>query len=172
MWGVLFVVPDIMAGGWVGGNTKSEVGGMARLRSCQTCGRIHAGACPQNKTRKKEATELTKLRTCRRWDQVRREVYGRDHYLCRVCWESGRLAVDCLEAHHIIPLSEYPDLAYDPDNIITLCIKHHKAADRGEIDRCMLHRLASEARISPPGGRGGGRGTPGYHESPHKRKKF
>jgi len=27
MWGVLFVVPDIMAGGWVGGNTKSEVGG-------------------------------------------------------------------------------------------------------------------------------------------------
>ena len=28
MWGVLFVVPDIMAGGWVGGNTKSEVGGM------------------------------------------------------------------------------------------------------------------------------------------------
>ena len=27
MWGVLFAVPDIIAGGWVGGNTKSEVDG-------------------------------------------------------------------------------------------------------------------------------------------------
>lgn len=124
---------------------------MGRLKACAYCGRIHAGACSQKQARIKEATELTKLRTCRRWDQVRQGVYCRDHNLCRACWESGRLTVDGLEAHHIIPLSERPDLAYDPDNIITLCTRHHKAADRGEIDRRTLHRLASEAEISPGG---------------------
>ena len=40
---------------------------------------------------------------------------------------------------------------YDIDNGITLCVKHHKAADRGEIDRGRLRELAAEP-VSPPRG--------------------
>ena len=70
--------------------------------------------------------------------------------MCRVCLEQGRITTGKIEAHHIVPLVEDKDLAYDVDNGITLCIKHHKAADRGEIDRDKLRRLAVMVD-TPPG---------------------
>lgn len=65
--------------------------------------------------------------------------------MCRVCLEQGRITTVKIEAHHIVPLVEDKDLAYDIDNGITLCVKHHKAADRGEIDRDRLRELAARA---------------------------
>ena len=94
--------------------------------------------------RTKESTEHTRLRTCRRWDKTRKAVNERDRHLCRVCLSLGRLQYDALETHHIVPLAEDPEKAYDDDNLITLCVRHHKAADRGEIDRGELLRLARE----------------------------
>lgn len=73
--------------------------------------------------------------------------------MCRVCLEQGRITTDKIEAHHIVPLVEDKDLAYDIDNGITLCVKHHKAADRGEIDRDRLRELA--VMVDTPGGMGG-----------------
>lgn len=70
--------------------------------------------------------------------------------MCRVCLEQGCITTVKIEAHHIVPLVEDKDLAYDIDNGITLCVKHHKAADRGEIDRGKLRELAAGGRI-PPG---------------------
>ena len=117
---------------------------MSRLRSCPVCGRVHpAGGCMQPK-RTKESTEHTRLRTCRRWDKTRKAVNERDRHLCRVCLSLGRLQYDALETHHIVPLAEDPEKAYDEDNLITLCVLHHKAADRGEIDRGELLRLARD----------------------------
>lgn len=123
---------------------------MSRLRACANCGRIHRGDCPNKTDRLKKSTDVTKLRTCRRWDETRKLIYTRDHYLCRVCWEQGRISADRVEAHHIVPLSEEPELAYDIDNGITLCVKHHKAADRGEIDRDSLRQLAHSEISIPP----------------------
>ena len=116
---------------------------MARIKSCPYCGRVHAADydCGQKPKRQKESTELTKLRSCRRWNNVRKLVNERDHYLCRVCLAQKRLTHDKLETHHIVPLCEDVDLAYDPNNLITLCAKHHKAADSGQISRNMLQDL-------------------------------
>lgn len=70
--------------------------------------------------------------------------------MCRVCLAQGRITTGKVEAHHIVPLVENKELAYDIDNGITLCVKHHKAADRGEIDRGRLRELAAEP-VSPQG---------------------
>lgn len=116
---------------------------MPRMRACAYCGRIHSGDCQSKPKRLKESTDITKLRTCRRWNMTRHNIYERDHHMCRVCWDKGRITVDGLEAHHIVPLVEDPDMAYDDYNLITLCVKHHKAADADKISRAELMRLAS-----------------------------
>lgn len=116
---------------------------MSRLKSCKYCGRIHAVdfLCDAAPKRKKESTEITRLRTCRRWDKTRSKTYERDHFLCRVCLEQGQIQNKDLEAHHIVPLVENPDLAYELDNTITLCQGHHTAADAGKIPRETLIAL-------------------------------
>lgn len=66
----------------------------------------------------------------------------RDHYMCRVCFARGVINTIGLETHHIVPLTEDADLAYEDDNLITLCVGHHKEADSGLIARAELIRLA------------------------------
>ena len=119
---------------------------MTRLKACAYCGRVHPADtnCGKRPIRKKESTERTKLRTCRRWDKTRKAVNKRDRFVCRICLAKRRITVDGLETHHIIPIAEEPCKAYDLDNLITLCVRHHKAADAGKIDRDTLFALAKE----------------------------
>ena len=56
-----------------------------------------------------------------RWLQTAKEVYERDNYTCQVCGKKGGL----LNAHHILPWAGNPELAFDKDNIITLCVPCH-----------------------------------------------
>ncbi|MEA5047450.1 MAG: HNH endonuclease [Eubacteriales bacterium] len=53
----------------------------------------------------------------RKWSE---EVLRRDKYLCQDCKRYGRM-VPADVAHHIIPLSERPDLAYKVSNGVALC---------------------------------------------------
>ena len=55
-------------------------------------------------------------------------VFRRDRYACRDC---GDAAGGNLRAHHEKPLAEFPELAYDVDNGVTLChpcheLRHYK----------------------------------------------
>lgn len=118
---------------------------MIMLKSCKYCGRIHESSydCGQKPKRKKESTEITKLRTCRKWDTTRKKVLARDHYLCRICFSQHVINADDLEVHHIEPLADNPDAAYDTDNLITLCVIHHKKADAGKIKQDVLKGMAA-----------------------------
>lgn len=51
----------------------------------------------------------------------RATVYERDAYTCQECGQVG----GSLEAHHIKPWSECPELRFDVDNGITLCKPCH-----------------------------------------------
>lgn len=62
----------------------------------------------------------------------------------------GRIVYEDLEVHHIIPLEERPDLAFEDNNLITLCQEAHEKAERGEISREELLELVRH----PPGGVG------------------
>lgn len=50
----------------------------------------------------------------------REDIFKRDNYTCVECGKQGRI-----QAHHIKPWADYPELRLDIDNGITLCIDCH-----------------------------------------------
>ncbi len=114
------------------------------LKSCKYCGRIHPKGydCQAKPKRYKSRTQQTDIRCTNKWTRKSIEIRERDHYLCRVCLAQGTVNYDGIEVHHIIPLVEDGSCAFDDDWLISLCASHHKAADRGEISRQALYRLA------------------------------
>ena len=65
----------------------------------------------------------------RRWAQVRRRVFDRNGYRCKVCGKAGKLECD-----HVIPLEDGGDM-WDPDNLQAICRGCH-------IDKTARARLA------------------------------
>lgn len=74
--------------------------------------------------RKSDSEELPEeIRQARKtypYKQWRKAVMERDGHTCTQCG-----ATDELEAHHIKPFAEFPDLWYDVSNGVTLCHKCH-----------------------------------------------
>jgi arsenate reductase-like glutaredoxin family protein len=52
----------------------------------------------------------------------RNAVFQRDSYICTSCNKKKKR----IEAHHIKPQCDYPELIYDIDNGITLCLECHR----------------------------------------------
>ena len=57
------------------------------------------------------------------WRNFRKSIFERDNYKCQECGTNKHLC-----AHHIKGRSEYPELSYDPSNVITLCKYCHAKA--------------------------------------------
>jgi len=102
------------------------------LKSCPRCGRVHDTRYPCSAARKpwKHDTEESRLRNAAAWRKASKAARERDGGLCQMCLAEHTLTYDGLEVHHIQPLSERPDLAYDIDNLVTLCRRHHEIAER------------------------------------------
>lgn len=58
------------------------------------------------------------------WKQKRESILRRDGYMCRECRRFGR-AREATTVHHIKHLDEYPELALDDSNLISLCDACH-----------------------------------------------
>lgn len=58
--------------------------------------------------------------TSAKWKRFRKRVLIRDDYTCQRCKRYGRLT-PAREVHHIKHLEEFPELAYDPANCVSLC---------------------------------------------------
>jgi len=73
-----------------------------------------------------------------RWaTQIAHKVHEKYDYTCQMCGKRGGK----LHAHHIKPVVEHPELAYDFNNLITLCEECHKK----------LHKqLGTYKRPKPP----------------------
>ncbi|WP_061866140.1 HNH endonuclease [Streptococcus oralis] len=61
----------------------------------------------------------------REWRQLRLEALQRDHYECLWCKAEGKVTTDSLEVDHIKELEFYPELAFELDNLRTLCKECH-----------------------------------------------
>lgn len=62
--------------------------------------------------------------TSRKWKSFRRRVMVRDEYTCQRCKRYGRIT-PAREVHHIKHLEDFPELAFDPKNCISLCRACH-----------------------------------------------
>lgn len=65
-------------------------------------------------------------RTRKIYIKWRRRVFEKDNYTCVNC---GAYA-GYIEAHHIMPVRDYPELIYDISNGKTLCLKCHGKEDK------------------------------------------
>lgn len=64
----------------------------------------------------------------RRWPALRLATKRRDNFQCVKCGGAGRLEVD-----HIKPVRDAPELAFDLDNLQTLCVRCHSAKTKLEV---------------------------------------
>lgn len=64
------------------------------------------------------------------WRRARASALMRDHYMCVECIAAKTRGVICKPraadlVHHIKPLKEYPELALELDNLMSLCNRCH-----------------------------------------------
>lgn len=82
--------------------------------------------------------------TTAKWKAFRKRVLIRDQYTCQRCKRYGRIT-QAREVHHIKHLEEYPELAYDPENCISLCkachnMQHPEKGSKGARERNSLDK--------------------------------
>ena len=58
------------------------------------------------------------------WQHKRRMILRRDAYQCQDCKRYGRIRT-AVKVHHIKHLDDYPELALQSDNLISLCDACH-----------------------------------------------
>lgn len=71
----------------------------------------------------------------KKWQDTRREIIIADGGECQRCLILfGWHTVDNLQVHHIKPRTQFPELTYDNDNLITLCKTCNLAMGENGID--------------------------------------
>ena len=66
------------------------------------------------------------IRVSIEFQEWRANVFTRDDYTCRDCGKRG----GDLQAHHIKPFATYPELRFDVNNGLTLCLDCHRKTFR------------------------------------------
>ena len=62
-----------------------------------------------------------------KWKKKSEQIKKRDGYKCKRCAMYGK-NVPAVVVHHIKHVDEYPELAFDNDNLISLCQGCHNKA--------------------------------------------
>lgn len=117
------------------------------LKACGRCGKLHplGYVCRYGQKLKyseRSDIETAKLHNKSAWRNKRESIRERAFNLCEVCKAEGVYTYDAIEVHHITKLSQEPTGLLDDSNLIALCVKHHKQADRGELKASYLRELA------------------------------
>ena len=122
-------------------------------KSCSRCGKIHDSRFKCNFGKVYTGGEERKLRSSYAWTQKSKQMRDSAQYLCEVCRDEGIYTYDNLEVHHIDKLKDNKDSLLDDDNLVVLCVKHHKDADAGKLSKDYLRNLAvSRGREESPHG--------------------
>ena len=112
------------------------------FKACSRCGKIHDSRFKCNAGKIFTGGEERKLRSSYDWTKKSKEMRASSNYLCEVCRDEGRYTYEGLEVHHIEKVKDNKDRLLDDNNLIVLCVKHHKDADAGRLDKDYLRKLA------------------------------
>lgn len=95
---------------------------------CEKCKKIITKHKKQQITEKvKEADKYTKTAT---WQSLRKEIIIRDKGCCVLCFKRGRIEYRKLQVHHIVKRVDDITLAYERDNLVTLCRTCHEEVEK------------------------------------------
>ena len=118
------------------------------LKACSKCGKIHAYnyKCNVGVENNREKTDEQRLRSKYAWTKKSRQIRQDANNLCEVCRDNGVYTYDNLEVHHVTKLSVDKNGLLEDENLICLCVEHHKQADAGEIEKDYLLSLIAKRR--------------------------
>lgn len=128
---------------------------MGKLKTCSYCHKIHdikkkctakKGYYRDKNTRYQKDKDYTRFIKSKKWHEKSQEVKLLDSYCCLMCKELGLISPKYLEVHHIIKFRNDKSLKLDNNNLITLCVAHHKQADANKIASSELHSLINKYR--------------------------
>ena len=121
-------------------------------KACPRCGKIHPYGYKCTVGMTYAGGKERELRNTYQWHKKAEEIKERANYLCEVCKDKGEYTYKGLEVHHIVKVRERPDLLLDNENLVCLCVRHHKMADAGQISINYLQSLAEKRERDSPGG--------------------
>ena len=98
-------------------------------KSCSKCGKIHNYNQPCNIKRVFKKTKESEMRNTYAWHSKAERIKEKSKYLCALCLEQGRATYDGLEVHHIDKVIDKPERLLNDDNLICLCVEHHKEVE-------------------------------------------
>ena len=84
-----------------------------------------------------------------KWKGKSIAIRERDNYCCQICIRGlhnpeRKYETDNISVHHIVPVAEDWEHRLDDENLIALCSRHHEQAEKGEIKRDELQKIAKE----------------------------
>lgn len=117
-------------------------------KACAKCGKIHAYGykCNVGVDSNRYKTDEAKLRSKYAWTKKSKQIRQDANNLCEVCRDHGIYTYDNLEVHHVIKLRTDANGLLDDDNLICLCVEHHKQADAGELTKDYLLDLIAKRK--------------------------
>lgn len=84
----------------------------------------------------------------KRWVAARRAALRRDRHQCRECSRYG-LAVNASVVHHAWPAEDWPELAWMPWNLVSLCPACHNAMHDRDTGALTARGMALRRRVTP-----------------------
>lgn len=126
-----------------------------KMKTCTYCRKIHGseinckakrGYYREKNSRYEKDKDYTRFIKSKQWFNKSQDIKLLDNHCCLVCKSLGLHSPIYLEVHHIVKFRNNSSLKLDNDNLITLCIAHHKQADSNKIQASELYRLISKYR--------------------------
>lgn len=128
---------------------------MVKLKTCTYCRKIHGneinctakrGYYREKYSRYEKDEDYTSFIKSKEWTAKSQEIKLLDSHCCLVCKSLGLVSPVYLEVHHIVKYRNDTSLRLDNNNLITLCVNHHKMADTNKIQASELYRLIEQYR--------------------------
>lgn len=104
------------------------------LKICAKCGKryneLEKCSCQEGKDERNKYQrdyyernkDQVRILTGARWRKLRTQIMRRDKGYCQRCFcKYNTINTEDLQVHHIKPRTKYPELIYEPTNLITIC---------------------------------------------------